>query len=93
MSAKAEIAPFAQRGRYFCFCAGVPKSLSGCGMPIDWCAESSALTLLSELPIICITRQYSETVKPSPPYSFGIFMPKAPILRSPSMTGSGYSPV
>ena len=47
VSANAEIAPAAQRGRYFFFCSGVPKSLSGCGTPIDWCAESSALMLPS----------------------------------------------
>ena len=41
--AKAEMAPAAHRGRYFFFCSGVPKSLSGCGTPIDWCAERSAL--------------------------------------------------
>ena len=33
--AKAEMAPSAQRGRYFSFCSGVPKSLSGWGTPID----------------------------------------------------------
>jgi hypothetical protein len=35
VSAKAEIAPLARRGKYFYFCASVPKSLSGCGSPID----------------------------------------------------------
>src|SRR5205807_8673154 len=35
VSANAEIAPLARRGRYFFFCSGVPKSLSGCGTPID----------------------------------------------------------
>ncbi len=43
VSAKAEMAPFARRGKYFFFCSGVPKSLSGCGTPIDWCAERSAV--------------------------------------------------
>jgi hypothetical protein len=33
--ANAEIAPFANRGRYFFFCSSVPKSLSGPGRPID----------------------------------------------------------
>src|SRR5437763_10642413 len=42
VSANAEMAPLARRGRYFFFCSGVPKSLSGCGTPIDWCAESQA---------------------------------------------------
>ena len=35
VSANAEMAPLARRGRYFFFCSGVPKSLSGCGTPID----------------------------------------------------------
>ena len=35
VSANAEMAPLARRGRYFCFCSGVPNSLSGCGTPID----------------------------------------------------------
>ena len=42
-----EIAPAAQRGRKRLFCSGVPKILSGCGTPIDWCADSSAETLPS----------------------------------------------
>ena len=37
-----EEAPRASRGKYFFFCSSVPKSLSGCGTPIDWCAESHA---------------------------------------------------
>ena len=32
----------AQRGRNASFCSCVPNSFSGCGTPIDWCAESSA---------------------------------------------------
>jgi hypothetical protein len=35
VSAKAEMAPAAQRVRYFCFCSSVPKSLSGWGTPMD----------------------------------------------------------
>ena len=35
VSAKAETSPRAKRGRYFCFCSSVPKSLSGWGTPID----------------------------------------------------------
>ena len=42
VSAKADTAPLARRGRYFFFCSGVPNSLSGPGTPMDWCAESSA---------------------------------------------------
>ena len=38
--AKPEMAPFARRGRYFSFCSSVPKMTSGCGTPIDWCADS-----------------------------------------------------
>jgi hypothetical protein len=33
--AKAEMAPFASRGKYFFFCSSVPKSLSGWGTPMD----------------------------------------------------------
>ena len=40
VSANAEISPAARRGRYFFFCSGVPNILSGCGTPIDWCADS-----------------------------------------------------
>ncbi len=33
----------AQRGRRkTSFCSWVPKSFSGCGTPIDWCADSRA---------------------------------------------------
>ena len=42
VSANAEIAPRARRGSRRFFCSSVPNSLSGCGTPIDWCAESSA---------------------------------------------------
>ena len=42
VSANAETAPLARRGRYFFFCSGVPKSFSGCGTPIDWWADSHA---------------------------------------------------
>ncbi len=45
VSAKAEMAPLASRGRYFLFCSGVPKSLSGVGTPIDWAAERRAVRL------------------------------------------------
>ena len=44
VSANAVIAPFARRGKNRCFCSSVPNSLSGCGNPIDWCAESSAVS-------------------------------------------------
>jgi hypothetical protein len=49
VSAKAEMAPFASRGRYFSFCSGVPNILSGCGTPIDWWAERRAVRLPSLL--------------------------------------------
>ena len=93
VSAKAEMAPLAQRGRYSFFSSGEPKSLSGCGTPIDWWAESRADRLPSMPPSISMILPYSTWSKPRPPYSFGIFMPKAPSLRRPSITGSGYSPV
>ena len=35
VSAKAEIAPLARRGKYFFFCASLPNNFSGCGTPID----------------------------------------------------------
>ena len=38
-------------------------------------------------------RLYSTLVKPRPPYLWGIFIPKAPILRRRSTTAAGYSPV
>jgi len=44
VSAKALIAPAASRGSQRCFCSAVPNIISGCGRPIDWCAESSAAT-------------------------------------------------
>src|SRR5207237_8033467 len=43
VKAKAEIAPFARRGRYFFFWVSVPNSFKGWGTPIDWCAETSAV--------------------------------------------------
>src|SRR5215831_4434096 len=36
---------------------------------------------------------YSLTLKPRPPYSLGILIPKAPSFRRPSTTSEGYSPV
>jgi hypothetical protein len=93
VKANAEISPLAQRGRYLCFSSSLPNSLSGCGTPIDWWAESSAERLPSQLPKSCITFWYSTLLKPRPPYFFGIFMPKAPSLRRPSITCAGYSPV
>ena len=56
VSANAEMAPRASRGRYFCFCASVPNSLSGCGTPIDWCAESSVTRALDTEPHSDIAR-------------------------------------
>ena len=44
VSRNAETSPAASRGRNRSFCSGVPNIFSGCGTPIDWCAESSALT-------------------------------------------------
>ncbi len=45
VKAKAEISPLAQRGKNLFFCSSVPKSLSGCGTPMDWCAETSTAVL------------------------------------------------
>jgi hypothetical protein len=44
VSAKAEMAPRASRGKKRRFCSSVPNSLSGCGTPIDWAADSSAVS-------------------------------------------------
>jgi len=41
VSAKPDNAPAAQRGRNRLFCSAVPKSLSGWGTPIDWCARAT----------------------------------------------------
>src|SRR5512143_3931738 len=43
VSANADTAPLASRGKYFFFCSSVPNILSGCGTPMDWWAESSAV--------------------------------------------------
>ena len=43
VSANALIAPFARRGKKRRFWSSVPNSVSGCGTPIDWCAEISAV--------------------------------------------------
>src|SRR5438477_94857 len=43
VSANAEMAPFASSGKYFFFCPSDPNILSGCGTPIDWCADKSAV--------------------------------------------------
>ena len=42
VSANAEIAPRARRGKYLRFCSSVPNSFSGCGTPIDWLADNNA---------------------------------------------------
>jgi hypothetical protein len=43
VSANADTAPLARRGKNRFFCSSVPNSLSGWGTPIDWCAESRAV--------------------------------------------------
>ena len=45
VSANAEISPLAMRGRNFRFCSSLPKRISGCGTPMDWWAEISAVRL------------------------------------------------
>jgi len=40
-----------------------------------------------------LIRPYSTWLRPSPPYSVGIFMPNAPSRFNPSTTSGGYSPV
>ena len=56
VSRNALISPRAQRGRYVVFCSGVPKRASGCGTPIDWCADSSAATAGEAEPTIIRAR-------------------------------------
>ena len=42
VSRNAEMCVRASFGSHSCFCSSVPKSRSGSGSPIDWCAERSA---------------------------------------------------
>jgi hypothetical protein len=44
VSAKADMAPLASRGKNVRFWSSVPNSFSGCGNPIDWCADSKAVS-------------------------------------------------
>ena len=64
VSAKAEMSPAAQRGRYFFFRASEPNSLSGCGTPIDWWADSSAERLPSIEPSSCIDPLVLDVAEP-----------------------------
>jgi hypothetical protein len=67
----------------------VPKIFSGCGTPIDWCADSSADSAgLAEL-ISISDRQYSRLDRPRPPYFSSIFIPNAPSSARPVKTSSG----
>jgi hypothetical protein len=52
--ANADTAPLAQRGRYFFFCSSVPNILTGCGTPMDWCAESHVTSAEEAVPAIAI---------------------------------------
>src|SRR2546430_2684840 len=67
VSANAEMAPWARRGRYFFFCASVPNSLSGWGAPMDWWAESSAVSEPSIDDTSSIAFMYESWDSPSPP--------------------------
>jgi hypothetical protein len=89
VSANAEIAPLASMGKYFFFCASVPNSLRGTGTPIDWLADTSAVRLPSTLVIFATALVYISCDNPSPPYSSGILIPKAPIAFSSSTTSAG----
>ena len=93
VSAKALTAPLAMRGKYFFLSSSEPKSLSGCGTPIDWWADRRAVRFASTLPRSCITFAYSTWLRPRPPYSTGTFMPNAPKRFNASTTAGGYSPV
>jgi hypothetical protein len=42
VSRNADTSPAASLGRNFCFCSVVPNIFSGCGTPMDWCADSRA---------------------------------------------------
>ena len=89
VSANAEIAPFARRGKNRFFCSSVPNSASGCGTPIDCEADSSAVIEPSFEVTSSMARTYASGESPNPPYSVGILMPNAPIARSSSTTSSG----
>src|SRR5438477_4367651 len=71
VSANAEIAPFARRGKYRFFCASEPNSLSGWGTPMDWWAESSAVREPSTDDTSSIAFMYDSCDSPNPPYSRG----------------------
>ena len=92
VKANADTAPLARRGKYFCFWASLPNILSGCGTPMDWCAESRAVSEPSTLETSSIAFMYDSCARPSPPYSRGILMPNAPIALSAAMTSPGISP-
>src|SRR6266516_4223081 len=92
VSANAEIAPRARRGKYFCFWASEPNILSGCGTPMDWCAERRAVSEPSTDETSSMAFMYESCDRPSPPYSRGILMPNAPRSRRPAITASGISP-
>ncbi len=86
---KAEIAPCAQRGRKRSFCSFVPTSLTGSGTPIDWWADNRAPREGWTEPTSMRARPYERIVRPRPPYSVGIFIPKAPISARARTLSSG----
>ena len=71
------------------FCSSVPNILSGCGTPIDWCADSSAPSDGCTDPTSMSALLYATWDSPTPPYSVPIFMPNAPSSFSPWTTSSG----
>ena len=93
VSAKAVMPPFAMRGKNSFCCSGVPKSLSGCGTPMDCDAERSAESEPQRDVTISIVFTYDICERPRPPYSRGTLMPKAPMSRSSCTYSSGISPV
>ena len=40
--------------RNFCFCSSVPNTTSGCGTPIDWCADSVEEIVIAYEPVWAI---------------------------------------
>jgi len=56
VSRNALISPRAHRGRYRCFCSSVPNIASGCGTPMDWCADSIAASAGQTDPTIISAR-------------------------------------
>lgn len=83
--------PVESFGRYFCFCASVPKFKMG-STHSEWCADT-------RMPVAPQARDNSSTAiayetqsRPVPPYSAGTYIPNSPIRPSCSMSPSSNRP-